>query len=142
MLENRCFRIDWDETFWALIQKGTDMKRDDDYLRELLLELEAGDDWMHLSVQTLGDSAEEAKRHFHILMLMDAGFLAPMTAKMQTFRITNTGHDFLAMIRSDDAWSKVKATGSKLGGASVQMLYRIAEGYARQKLADLGVPLA
>jgi hypothetical protein len=117
------------------------MERNDDYLRSLLLELEASDDWMHLSVLTSGSDEAENERHFHIMLLVDAGLMAPMSAKMQTFRITNSGHDFLALTRQSERWEAAKSAVRHIGGASIQMLYRAAEGLARQKLIEMGVPL-
>lgn len=117
------------------------MERDDDFLRSLLLEMEAGDEWMHMSVLTNSSDEAEYKRHFHIMLLVDAGLMSPMSAKMQTFRITNSGHDFLALTRQNERWEAAKSAVRHIGGASIQMLYRAAEGLARQKLIELGVPL-
>ncbi len=141
MHQTPCYAAFDDPSFCFLLE-GMPLERDDDYLRDLLRELEASDEWMHLSVLNIGSDADEHKRHFHILLLVDAGLLAPMSAKMQTFRITNAGHDFLAVTRRSETWEAAKAASRHIGGASIQMLYRAAEGLARQKLADLGVPLA
>lgn len=132
----------YDDPSFGYLLGGDPLERDDDYLRELLQEMEAGSDWTHLSVLTMSASEEGRKRHFHILLLVDAGLMASMGEKMQSFRITNAGHDFLALTRRNDAWEAAKAATRHLGGASVQMLYRAAEGYARQKLAEFGIPLA
>lgn len=136
-----------DRSFWRLIQSGREMRRDDDYLRALLMKLEAEDDWQYLF--SLGSreeddpqADEEEREYYHLLLLVDAGFVARSGSEGECYRITNAGHDFLALIRQGDAWEATKAGARHLGGASLQMLYRIAEGYARQKLAELGVPLA
>lgn len=141
MFENPC-HMPYDDPSFGFLLGGMPLERDDDYLRDLMRELEGSDEWMHLSVLTSGSDGEEFKRHFHLLLLVDAGFLAPMTAKMQTFRITNAGHDFLSVTRRSEAWEAAKAASRHIGGASIQMLYRAAEGFARQKLAELGIPLA
>lgn len=137
-----CAAPAFDESFFLLISRGFAVQRDDDYARELLREMEASDQWMHVSVLTSSSGPDGLKRHFHVLLLVDAGFLAPMTEKGGTFRITSAGHDFLTMTRQAAAWEAIKAVGRNLGGASLQMLYRIGEGIARQKLAELGLPVA
>lgn len=132
-----------DPYFAALISAGEwmEMERDDDYLRELLQGFEASDSWMHSSTLTLAGEAERFKRHFHILLLVDAGLMAPMREVPGAFRITNSGHDFLALTRQNDAWEATKAAVRNLRGASVQMLLRVAEGYAMARLREMGVPL-
>lgn len=137
-----CFPSADPASFWALVDAGIPMERDDDYLRELLLEFEGSDTWEHVSVLAIGDRSERLKRHYHVLLLVDGGLMAPLDEKARTFRITNQGHDFLAATRQNEAWEATKNASRHIGGASVQMLARIAEGYARQKLAELGVPLA
>lgn len=141
MTENRCVWVEGEESFQVLILGGLKMHRDDDFLRALLQEMEASDQWMHLSAIHLSSPPEEMKRHFHIQLLVDAGMLAAMKSGSSAYRITNAGHDFLGVTRQQEVWEAAKAGVRHLGGASVQMLYRVAEGYARQKLADLGIPI-
>lgn len=129
-------------SFWTLVDAEIPMERDDDYLRELLLEFEGSDSWEHTSVLPTSGKLERMKRHYHVLLLVDGGLMAPLDGKARTFRITNQGHDFLAATRQSEAWEATKKASRHIGGASVQMLARIAEGYARQKLTELGVPLA
>ena len=139
MAENRCYLIDWDETFWRMIQKGAEMRRDDDYLRELLFKLEADEGWNYIFSP---DTEEEEREYYHLMLLADADLLERSGTFGEMWRITNAGHDFIALTRRNEAWEKVKGAGARIGGASVQILYRIAEGYARQKLTELGIPLA
>lgn len=139
MAENRCYLIEWDETFWRIIQKGAYMRRDDDYLRELLFKLEAKEDWNYIFSS---DTEEDDREYYHLMLLADADLLEQSGSFGESWRITNAGHDFIALTRQNEAWAKVKAASAKIGGGSVQMLFRIAEGYARQKLTELGIPLA
>ncbi len=115
------------------------MRRDDDYLRDLLLELEASDQWEHMGGIVMGSPPEEMNRHFHLLLLRDADMLEEMHEDV--FRITNAGYDFLALTRDTAAWQATKSAARHLAGASIQMLYRIAEGIALRKLTELGVPI-
>lgn len=128
-----------DRSFWKLVQGGREMQRDDDYLRELLMKLEAQEDWQYLFIV---ESDEDEREFYHLILLADAGLLERWGKHGECFRITNAGHDFLAMTRQSEAWAATKAGVRHLGGASVQMLYKVAEGYARQKLAEFGVPIA
>jgi Hypothetical protein (DUF2513). len=115
------------------------MKRDDDYMRQLLLDIEASDDWYFHNTLGSADDAEADKSHFHVMLLVDAGFLARFGN--DTYRITNAGHDLLALTRRNEAWEATKKAAGHVGGASLQMLLRVAEGLARQKLAELGIPI-
>lgn len=142
LVKNRCFDIAWDESFWVLIQMGAKVKRDDDYIRALLLEMEASAEWLHISALTMGASEDEVRKHFHMRLLADAGMLEESGKSGGVFRITNAGHDFLALIRKNENWEATKNVAANMGGASIQMLYRIAEGYAKQKLAEFGIPIA
>lgn len=139
---NHCGLVAWDQSFWLLVQMGTTMQRDDDYLRELMLEMEASPDWLHVSALAIHSSQEQLRKHYHMRLLADAGMLEESGRSGGVFRITNTGHDFLAMIRKNENWEATKETARQLGGASIQMLYRIAEGLVRQKLVDMGFPIA
>ncbi|WP_375175522.1 DUF2513 domain-containing protein [Pseudooceanicola sp.] len=126
----------------AMFLGGFELERDDDYLRQLLLDFEASDQWMHYSELGLSHESDYMKRHFHIQLLVDGGLMAPIERGGSSYRITNQGHDFIAMTREDERWAAVKAAGRSVRGASVQMLYRLAEGMVRQKLVEAGFPLA
>lgn len=114
------------------------MERNDDYLRKLLLDMVSSNEWLHMS-DTMSGLEDEDFRYFHMLLLRDAGFVEEMQSDV--FRVTNAGHDFVALTRENATWSAVKTAVSHLSGASVQMLYRVAENMARQKLKEFGVPL-
>ena len=145
MRQFSCSKVVADPFFWGLIHGGIELERDDDYLRDLLLEMVTGDSWLHTSTLH-GDGSGAHKRHFHILLLVDAGFMARVAQEGNqgqggSYRITNDGHDFIALTRETEAWEATKAAMKSIKGASVQMLYRVAEGYARQKLVEMGVPI-
>lgn len=111
------------------------MRRDDDYLRDMLRAMEASDDWLHL-VGYEEDQVAADKSLFHAKLLCDEGFLEEVRPCSE-YRMTNKGHDFVATTRDDKIWGKTKAALSKLGGHSVTMLFQVAEGYARAKLRDI-----
>lgn len=117
------------------------MRRSDDMLRALLLELEEYHDPLYPFPSVSGMSPEDRIKHFHLRLLCDAGYLEESGRSGGMFRITNAGHDFLVLTRSNEAWSAVKMAASSLGGASVRMLGEIAYALAKDKLRQIGVPL-
>ena len=136
-----CETLDLPRSLLVILRMEAEMRRDDDYIRELMLELEACDEWV-IFFQLLDDSdAVATRRYYHLRLLADAGFLEETGRHSGNFRITNSGHDFLGLIRDDTIWGKTRHAVSHLGGASLQMLSTVAEAYLRQGLAKLGVPL-
>ncbi|OAN71117.1 hypothetical protein A8B82_21225 [Sulfitobacter sp. EhC04] len=140
---NHCLEVNDDPALWAIVRGGIEVNRDDDYLRELLNEFEASNTWIHHSSGAgLSLSKHEAfRRQYHILLLVDAGLMTSINGNGSPYRLTSQGHDFLAITRQSEAWEAAKSATRHMGGASIQMLYRVAEGYAREKLAQMGVPL-
>lgn len=96
------------------------MKRDDDCIRSLLLEAEADPSPFLLIPMHMSSSAEDIKRRYHATLLVDAGFFAQPGDS--TYRLTNQGHDFLAAIRDDNAWRKIKEVAQSVGGFTLNML--------------------
>lgn len=115
------------------------MKRDDDYIRELLLEAEESARANILATTYMNADEDTLKRFMHAKWLADAGLF--LEEKKGVFRITNQGHDYLAAIRSDTVWNKTKESAQVVGGVTLGMMKEIAVGYARQELAKLGIPL-
>jgi Hypothetical protein (DUF2513) len=116
------------------------MKRDDDYIRDLLFEAEASDKPYLLAVLVMSPSEADLKRHMHAVWLSDAGFFQEVNKGV--FRITNQGHDYLAAIRDDGVWQKTKTAASTAGGVGLGVMKDIAVAYVRQELSDrLGIAL-
>lgn len=116
------------------------MKRDDDYIRDLLFEAEASDQPYLLAVLVMSPSEADLKRHMHAVWLSDAGFFQEVNKGV--FRITNQGHDYLAAIRDDGVWQKTKTAASTAGGVGLGVMKDIAVAYVRQELSDrLGIAL-
>jgi CheY-like chemotaxis protein len=109
------------------------VKRDDDYLRQLLLEFEAQPDCLVLIVSHMSMSHEERKRQYHVQLLCDAGLMAPV--KNATFRMTMQGHDYLDAIRQDGIWEKTKNAVAETGGsASLEIVKALAMGFLKKKI--------
>ncbi|WP_049763977.1 DUF2513 domain-containing protein [Cereibacter sphaeroides] len=124
------------------IQGGRRMKRDDELLRKLLLEMEESEDALHIYHLVLASSPEDAKAYYHLRLLVDEGFLEETGKSGGVFRMTNKGHDFTAAIRSDTVWNKTKDAAAQVSGVSISILKDIALGIVRDQLVKMGVPLA
>lgn len=117
------------------------MKRDDDYVRQLLLDLEASEETLMVAALTLNQDDEEEKQYYHLQLLCDAGLMKEVQPSV--FRMTNQGHDFIATIRSDSIWSKTKSGAAQIGGATLGILKDIATAYLKQeakKVLGLDLP--
>jgi len=56
--------------------------------------------------------------------------------------MTNHGHDYLAVIRSDSAWGQTKKGAAKIGGVSLTIMKDIALAYVKQEASKkLGIEL-
>lgn len=136
------------------------MRRDDDRLRRLLLDMvEQAEAWpQHFTFVTMSD--EEKQDAYHLQLLEDAGFVAVADERRFSFtdeiprhegrpyvrsrilRVTNAGQDFASAIKNDTVWNKTKAGAKKIGGATVQMLWEMAIVYLKQEAAEkLGIEL-
>lgn len=117
------------------------MKRDDDYIRELLFKYEADEDWLLFTPgETLGAGKEEWKERGHVYLLMDEGLIAQVGNG--TMRVTAAGHDYLDAIRDEGIWKKTKEGAAAVGGVTLGIMKDIAVAYVKQSAADkLGIPL-
>lgn len=115
------------------------MKRDDELIRQLLLDFEAAGDWLiFVPGMTLSASPEERKRRYHMMLLGDEGMLAPVANG--TMRMTAKGHDMVEAIRSDTVWAKTKEGARAVGGVTLGMLKDIAVTYLKKEAAErLGI---
>ncbi|QPH52809.1 DUF2513 domain-containing protein [Pontivivens ytuae] len=107
------------------------MKRDEDYLRELLTEFESSSDFIVLSSLTLGASLEEKKRYYHIELLCDAGLMLPVGET--SYRLTSQGHDFLEAVRSESRWSKIK---HRAGSVTLPILYDVSVALLKEEVRN------
>lgn len=110
------------------------MKRDNEYLRELLFEIENADDDLFYSLITMGMSSDERKQHYHVQLLCDEGYMIQVSD--QAYRLTSEGHDFIDAIRDNGIWENTKKAVAETGGsATLQMLKAIAIGFLKKKLS-------
>ncbi|MDE0508892.1 MAG: DUF2513 domain-containing protein [Gammaproteobacteria bacterium] len=109
------------------------MKRDDDFLRELLIQMEESNDRIFIVPNTL-DGANSKEIH-HILILCDYGYAEQLND--HAYRLTAHGHDFIDSIRDDSVWEKTKAAVAETGGnATIEMIKTLATGFLKKKVSE------
>ena len=110
------------------------MKRDDDFIRQLLLECEQSDDIHLVARLLLNPSNDELKRYHHIRLLCDADYFAAVSEHV--YRMTNQGYNYLEAIKNETVWAKTKEEVTKLGGATLDMIKDIAVTLLKRELAE------
>ena len=110
------------------------MRRDDDRIRAMMMEMEADPSPLHFLD---ADDADELA-YFHMRLLIDEGFMEEVGKAGGQFRMTSKGHDFVQAIRDDTIWSKTKSATAHVTGASLTILKDLALGMIRQKLIGAG----
>ncbi|MGB0900197.1 DUF2513 domain-containing protein [Halocynthiibacter sp.] len=116
------------------------MKRDDDFLRDLLFEFEEQKDWLILVPEWLGMPEDERRKQYHVLLLSDAGLVVGVGNS--TYRLTAGGHDYLDVIRNEAVWERTKVGIAQVGGMTLGMIKDLAIAYTKQVAAEkLGIEL-
>lgn len=130
-----CESLQVDPIIARLLAGGVRMRRDDDYLRDLLAKLEASDEWQHM----LGFDDElgggDQKLDYHVVLLEDEGLLKRLQPGI--YRMTAKGHDFLDHTRDSGIWASAKATTAKIGDHSITTLMKVAEGMVMARLREI-----
>ena len=114
-----------------------DMKRDNEFLRELLFKIESNEgDFYIVDAVDLRMPPEERKEYHHIQLLCDNGYVVLTGTGKDTYRLTSQGHDFIEAIRDKGIWEKTKKAVSETGGnATLEMVKIIALGFLKEKLS-------
>lgn len=111
------------------------MQRDDEYIRQLMLEMEADRNPFTLVMLTLAPSKEEKKRWYHLKLLSDYGYVD--NVGRDSVRLTAQGHDYLNAIRDPGIWQRTKATVAETGGnATLDILKQLAIGFLKKQIAE------
>jgi Hypothetical protein (DUF2513) len=110
------------------------MKRDNDFIRNLLTEIEESDQPFFVASLLLNPTPEEMKKHQHAELMCDAGLL--LTVNKGVYRMTNQGHDFLAAIRNDTIWQKTKSNAASVGGVTLSVLKDIAVAVLKNEISS------
>lgn len=103
------------------------MKRDNDYIRELLLQFEAQDSDLIIIPPTVD---QDRRKIHHVRLMCDAGLLN--MEKEGVYRLSYQGHDFIEAIRDPGIWQKVV---EKAGGAGIDILIGLAKGFLKEEIA-------
>lgn len=118
------------------------MKRDDDFIRSLLLKMEESEDSDYVAALTLDSSPEEEREYFHLQLLSDAGYVLETGRNGGVFRLTNQGCDYLNTIRDSEIWNKTKTVAKGVGGGTFDIIKDIATALIKAELkARLGLDL-
>ena len=132
------------------------MKRDMDFIRELLLQIEDGkaafdvvsDVEAEMLMVEVSDKLSEdqaAKRILHLDLLEEAGLIliAGRTGTtIQVERPTWTGYEFIETMRDPTVWSRTKGAASKAGGVGFGVMLDIGKAVVKGELQKLGLPIA
>ena len=114
------------------------MKRDDDFIRNIMMDLEESQDFRLAVQETLSSSAEEQKLIYHIQLLCDAGLFKQIARGV--YRLSSQGHDYLDAVRDDTIWSKTKEGAATVGGLTIGMMKDLALAYVKQEAKErLGI---
>lgn len=117
------------------------VKRDMDYVRELLLAIEAdprfdGTSWFALGLDESSGEHSKDELDYHVVMLVEAGFLKGQVGfgTPSISKLTWAGHEFLDDIRDASIWGKTKERISGLTSVSLAVIAEIAKAEIKKKL--------
>lgn len=111
------------------------MKRDVDFIRQLLFDIERHGADCSPDVLRNGSSAESDHRvQYHVRLLVDAGLAKEVdrtAAGGRCVRLTNAGHEFIELCRSDLRWREAKwFVQEQTGGLSIAVLRAVLTKWA------------
>ena len=133
------------------------MKRDMDFIRNLLLQIEGGKDQFDLlspeEAESLGVTQEQdfpsreevEKLRVHLTLLEEAGLIRDLTptsgGAVYANGLTWSGYDFLDSVRNPEIWSKTQEATAKVGSLTFSILKDVAVAYAKAKIIEsTGIP--
>lgn len=121
----------------AIISRGADMQRDNEYMRDLILRIWKHDEWLWVCDVDEPGSEQE---YYHLRLLTDAGMLEERGRWGGQFRMTDAGHGFCEVISEDKGWARVKQLGSAAAGRGFEVLIDVVrEGSRAAVLKTVGL---
>ncbi|WP_058363022.1 DUF2513 domain-containing protein [Xanthomonas translucens] len=122
------------------------MTRDDDLIRTLMLVLEQASGYVNDSLVVEGYTRDQVA--YHLGLIVRAGFAEgpqprysstgsdpTIPTSVVVLRLSPAGHDFIATLRDDTVWTKVKERLAKVGGsASLEVIGQVGASVAKQML--------
>jgi hypothetical protein len=116
------------------------VKRDKDFIRELLFEVESLERYLFLDIDLKSSEHLEEKTLYHLELMCDEGLL--MRLSVNGLRMSSHGHDFIDAIRDDTIWKRTKEGAKTVGGVTLGMLADLAKAYVKEEIkSKLGVSL-
>jgi Hypothetical protein (DUF2513) len=111
------------------------MKRDVDFIRQLLFDIERHGADCPLDILRNGSSPDADHRtQYHVRLLVDAGLAKEIdrtSAGVPCVRLTNAGHEFVEMCRNDLRWREAKwFVQEQTGGLSIAVLRAVLTKWA------------
>lgn len=125
------------------------MRRDDDLIRQLMLDLESATTAVNDAHQVNGYTRDEVAYHLGLILraglaegpkprYSDDGSDPTIPRLIIVLRLTPAGHDFIDTLRDDTVWNKVKESSKKVGGSlSLDVLKQLGISVLK---AQLGLP--
>ena len=118
------------------------MKRDDELLRKLMLDMEADPEPVVIFEAMKSDEDEDRRAYYHLRLLCDGGFLEETGKHGGVFRITSAGHDFIGLMKDEGMWSSMKKKAATVVPQyGLRLLFEVGNALVREKLQKMGVPL-
>lgn len=122
------------------------MRRDDDLIRQLMLDLEEANSYVNDSHKVAGYSRDQVA--FHLAQIVKSGLAEgpdpiyrstgedpTIPAAVIIKRLTPAGHDFISALRDDTVWAKVKEQTAQVGGSvSIEILKQLGTAVVKQML--------
>ena len=122
------------------------MKRDDELIRALMLDLEVATQMVTGDHAVAGYGRDQVA--YHLALILKAGFAEgpqpiysssggdpTIPTMVLVLRLTPEAHDFIATIRDDAIWAKVKErTGKVAGGVTLAILKEVGVAVVKQHL--------
>jgi hypothetical protein len=119
------------------------MKRDMDFIRELLLKIEGGEKEFDVVGKAFTggiDPPEMEKLTEHIRLLRQAGFIdveaESLGGHLVLTGLSWRGHDFLDSVRDPKIWEKTKSGAAAAGGFTVDLLIDLAKGFLKKQIEE------
>jgi hypothetical protein len=128
------------------------MKRDMEYVRELLLKVEVAPDVIAQSSGLLParwTADDKLKLNYHLGMLIEeTGFVTGIPAHTMAepswlrLQLTWQGHEFIETVRDPEVWKRTKEGASKAGNFGLEFVIEIAKAYGKHVAKErLGIEL-
>jgi len=124
------------------------MRRDDDLIRQLMLDLENADE--HVTDKHPVDGFNRDEVAYHLALIVKSGYAEGKTLYGSTggdptipnvvivMRLTPNGHDFISTVRDPKIWGKVKERAASVaGGVTLEILKQLGSAVVKQ---HLGLP--